>query len=85
MSFLFGTKSIMPYRLVYVVGFFLAAIADTTLIWQIAAITMVVMTLPNLLGLMVMRKEIRQEIRDYWTGFSKAHPDAPNPAPKDNG
>ncbi|MBL6719224.1 MAG: sodium:alanine symporter family protein [Pseudomonadales bacterium] len=85
MTFLFGTKSIMPYRLVYVVGFFLAAIADTTLIWQIAAITMVVMTLPNLLGLMVMRKEIRQEIRNYWTGFSKAHPDAPNPAPKDTG
>lgn len=83
MTFLFGTKSIMPYRLVYVVGFFLAAIADTTLIWQIAAITMVVMTLPNLLGLMVMRQEIRQEIREYWAGFSKAHPDAPNPAPKD--
>ena len=83
MNFLFGTKSIMPYRLVYVVGFFLAAIADTTLIWQIAAITMVVMTLPNLLGLVVMRQEIRQEIREYWTGFSKAHPDAPNPAPKD--
>lgn len=83
MTFLFGTKSIMPYRLVYVVGFFLAAIADTTLIWQIAAITMVVMTLPNLLGLMVMRQEIRQEIREYWAGFSKAHPDAPNPTPKD--
>ena len=83
MTFLFGTNSIMPYRLVYVVGFFLAAIADTTLIWQIAAITMVVMTLPNLLGLMVMRQEIRQEIREYWAGFSKAHPDAPNPAPKD--
>ncbi|MEC8716857.1 MAG: sodium:alanine symporter family protein [Pseudomonadota bacterium] len=83
MTFLFGTKSIMPYRLVYVVGFFLAAIADTTLIWQIAAITMVVMTLPNLLGLMVMRQEIRQEIREYWAGFSKAHPGAPNPAPKD--
>ena len=83
MTFLFGTNSIMPYRLVYVVGFFLAAIADTTLIWQIAAITMVVMTLPNLLGLVVMRQEIRQEIREYWTGFSKAHPDAPNPAPKD--
>lgn len=83
MTFLFGTKSIMPYRLVYVVGFFLAAIADTTLIWQIAAITMVVMTLPNLLGLVVMRQEIRQEIREYWAGFSKAHPGAPNPAPKD--
>ena len=44
---------------------------------------MVVMTLPNLLGLIVMRQEIRQEIHEYRAGLSKAHPDAPNPAPKD--
>jgi AGCS family alanine or glycine:cation symporter len=79
MTYLFGAKSVMPYRLVYVVGFFLAAIADTTLIWQIAAVTMVVMTLPNLFGLMMMRKEIRSEIGSYWTAFRSEFPDAPAP------
>ncbi|MEE4300980.1 MAG: AGCS family amino acid carrier protein [Pseudomonadales bacterium] len=79
MTYLFGARSVMPYRLVYIVGFFLAAIADTTLIWQIAAITMVVMTLPNLVGLVMMRTEIRQEITDYWRGFRKEFPEAPHP------
>lgn len=79
MTYLFGAKSVMPYRLVYVVGFFLAAIADTTLIWQIAAVTMVIMTLPNLFGLMMMRKEIRSEIGSYWTSFRSEFPDAPAP------
>ena len=79
MTYLFGARSIMPYRLVYIVGFFLAAIADTTLIWQIAAITMVVMTLPNLVGLVLMRTEIREEIRSYWRGFAVEFPDAPRP------
>ena len=79
MTYLFGAKSVMPYRLVYVVGFFLAAIADTTLIWQIAAVTMVIMTLPNLFGLMMMRKEIRGEIGSYWTTFRSEFPDAPAP------
>ena len=70
----------MPYRLVYIVGFFLAAIADTTLIWQIAAITMVVMTLPNLVGLVMMRAEIRDEIASYWRGFRTEFPNAPRPS-----
>ena len=79
MTYLFGARSVMPYRLVYIVGFFLAAIADTTLIWQIAAITMVVMTLPNLVGLVMMRREVRSEITDYWANFRKEFPDAPHP------
>ena len=40
---------------------------------------MVVMTLPNLLGLVVMRQEIRQEIREYWTGFSRLTPTRQTP------
>jgi AGCS family alanine or glycine:cation symporter len=79
MTYLFGAKAVMPYRLVYVVGFFLAAIADTTLIWQIAAITMVVMTIPNLFGLLVMRREIKGEIDDYWRNFRDEFPEAPAP------
>jgi AGCS family alanine or glycine:cation symporter len=79
MTYLFGAKAVMPYRLVYVVGFFLAAIADTTLIWQIAAITMVVMTIPNLFGLLMMRREIKGEIDDYWRNFRDEFPEAPAP------
>ena len=42
--YLFGPKGILPYRLAYVIGFFVASFADTTVIWTFAAITVAFMT-----------------------------------------
>ncbi|MEC8501480.1 MAG: sodium:alanine symporter family protein, partial [Pseudomonadota bacterium] len=58
--YLVGTRWVMPYRVLYVGGFFVATIADTSLIWLISAITVALMTLPNLIGIMMMRKEVKQ-------------------------
>ncbi|MCL4159993.1 UNVERIFIED_CONTAM: hypothetical protein GTU68_026374 [Idotea baltica] len=63
--YLFGIKGILPFRLVYLTGFFLASFADTTIIWTIAAITVVFSTLPNLLCMLMMRKEIKTMVNDY--------------------
>jgi AGCS family alanine or glycine:cation symporter len=65
-TYLVGTRWVTPYRWVYVAGFFLATIADTSLIWLLSAITLALMTLPNLLGLVLMRKEIRALTERYW-------------------
>ena len=64
-TYLVGTQWIMPYRALYVVGFFLATIVDTSLIWLISAITLALMTLPNLVGLVLLRREIRSELQSY--------------------
>ena len=69
MTFLFGTRSVMPYRFIYVIGFFLATIVDTSLIWLISAVTLALMTIPNLVGLMLMRKEIKALTNTYWSKF----------------
>lgn len=66
MTYLLGPKSVMPYRIVYVAGFFYAAYADTTIIWNLALITIVLMTVPNLFGLLFMHKEMKQTVTDYW-------------------
>ncbi len=66
MTYLFGAAAVMPYRVVYVIGFFLATIADTSMIWLISAVTLALMTLPNLLGLVLMRGEIRELANGYW-------------------
>lgn len=66
MTYLLGPKSVMPYRIVYVAGFFYAAFADTTIIWNLALITIVLMTAPNLFGLLFMHKEMKQTVTDYW-------------------
>ena len=66
MTYLLGPKSVLPYRVVYVAGFFYAAFADTTVIWNLALITIVLMTVPNLFGLLFMHKEMKQTVTDYW-------------------
>ena len=66
MTYLLGPKSVLPYRIVYVAGFFYAAFADTTIIWNLALITIVLMTAPNLFGLLFMHKEMKKSVTDYW-------------------
>lgn len=67
-TYLVGVRWIQPFRVVYCLGFFVAAIADTTVVWNIAAVGIVVMTLPNLFAIMLLRREVREMVRDYWVG-----------------
>lgn len=73
--YLFGTKYVIWFRIVFVVAFFLASFTDTTIIWSLSYITITFMTIPNLLGLWLMRKDIKQTIADYWADFSVKHPE----------
>ena len=66
MTYLLGPKSVFPYRVVYVLAFFYAALADTTVIWNLSLITIVLMTAPNLVGISLMHKEMKQTVKDYW-------------------
>ena len=66
-TYLVGSNWVMPYRLLYVSGFFLATVVDTSLIWLISAITVALMTLPNLIGILLKAQEIKQMTREYWS------------------
>lgn len=74
MTYLFGVKAVMPYRIVYVIGFFVASVADTSLIWLISAITLAMMTLPNLFASLMLFREMKSTIADYWKKFDEEHP-----------
>jgi AGCS family alanine or glycine:cation symporter len=69
-TYLVGTRWVMPYRMLYVLCFFLATIVDTEDIWLIAQITLALMALPNLIGIMLLRKEMKQTVADYWRDFN---------------
>jgi alanine or glycine:cation symporter, AGCS family len=69
--YLFGFKAVMPYRILYCFAFFIASFIDTTLVWNIAAVAIVLMTLPNLVGIMLMRKEMKALVNDYWDEYKK--------------
>jgi AGCS family alanine or glycine:cation symporter len=71
MTYLLGPRSVMPYRVIYCAGFFWAAISDTTLVWALSAVAIVVMTLPNLFGIMMLRKEMKESVNEYWDKVKK--------------
>ena len=64
-TYLFGVKYVNYYRILYVIGFFLAAIVDTTIVWTFAGIAIALMTLPNLIGIFLLRKDMKDSIADY--------------------
>ncbi len=66
MTYLLGPRSIMPYRVIYVAGFVWASFSDTTLVWALSAVAIVVMTLPNLFGIVLLSKEMKVTVDDYW-------------------
>ena len=63
--YLVGTKYVKAYLLIYVIGFFIASFTDTTLIWAISGIMIALMTIPNLVGILFMHKEIKTELKTF--------------------
>ncbi|MDF9795875.1 hypothetical protein OKW21_001138 [Catalinimonas alkaloidigena] len=74
-TYLFGVKYVNIFRIFYVVGFFLASFADTTIIWTLSGIAIALMTLPNLLGILLLSKDMKNTVKEYWTGFHEEYPD----------
>lgn len=78
-TFLLGSGAVKYYRIVYVVAFFFAAFTDTTIIWTLSSITIAVMTLPNLFGILYLRKDMKATIDDFWVNFKKEYPEEKTP------
>ncbi|HET8858357.1 amino acid carrier protein [Marivirga sp.] len=79
MTYLFGPKSVIYYRIVYVVAFFFAAFQDTTIIWTLSAITIALMTIPNLIGILWLRKDMKKTIGEYGDFFEENFPGEKHP------
>ncbi len=78
-TFLFGSKYVIFYRFLYVVGFFFAGFTDTTIIWNLSLLTVVFMAIPNLFGILLLRREVKSTIKSYWVDFKSEHPDVKIP------
>ncbi|MGO0106818.1 alanine/glycine:cation symporter family protein [Streptococcus suis] len=65
-EFLFGTKSILPYRLAFIAMVALGGFLKLDLIWTIADIVNGLMALPNLIALLALSPVIIKETRQYF-------------------
>ena len=57
---LFGEKWVLHYRVIYVGAFFTASIIDTKIVWDIATVIGPIATVPNLIAILLLRREIKE-------------------------
>jgi AGCS family alanine or glycine:cation symporter len=69
-TFLFGSRYVIYYHIVYVIGFFVASFTDTTIIWTFSGITIALMTIPNLFGILLLHREMKDTVHKYWRDFT---------------
>lgn len=74
-TYLLGPSAVLPYRVVYIAAFFVASFTDATVIWNLAYVTVAIMTIPNLIGILILHKDMKQTVADYWKHFNKNQAD----------
>lgn len=65
MEYLFGVRSITPYRIIYTLLVFPGAILSLEMIWDFANITNGLMAFPNLIGLFCLAKIVSVETKSF--------------------
>ncbi len=73
-TYLFGMKGVIWYRIIYVAGFFFASFTDTTIIWTLSGITIALMTIPNLFGILILSKEMKTEVNLFFDEYLQKFP-----------
>ncbi|MBI1183519.1 amino acid carrier protein [bacterium] len=73
-TYLIGSKGILPFRILYILGFFLASFTDTQIIWTFSGIAIALMTLPNLIGIFWLRQDMKRTLKEYWEDFDSIFP-----------
>ena len=64
-SYLFGTRAILPYRLLWLVSAYFGAIGSLHLVWDIADTLNGLMALPNLVALLVLGGVVVRSLKDF--------------------
>ncbi len=65
-SFLFGTKSIMPYRVLWILAIYLGATAELDFIWLVADTLNAMMAIPNLIALILLSPIVFKLTREFF-------------------
>jgi AGCS family alanine or glycine:cation symporter len=67
MEYLFGPKTITPYRWVWVAAVMVGSVASLQIVWTFADIANALMAVPNLISLLLLSPVIVSETKDYFS------------------
>lgn len=82
-TYLFGTKAIKPYQIVFIIALFLGAVGIGDTVWIFADITNALMVVPNLIVVLLLSSVIAKGTRHYvWDGNIDEQDTTPIPVEK---
>lgn len=70
-KFLFGTKGLMPYRIIVIVFILLGSVLAVDIVWDLADLFNGLMVLPNIVGLLILSPQVVKILKEYESGFLK--------------
>lgn len=65
-TYLFGQRGVMPYRIVFTVVHFLASIFSLEVVWGFGDVALGLMAIPNLFTILFLSREVARDSRDYF-------------------
>jgi len=79
-EYLFGTKAVFPYRILWVIGVMVGSVVVPQMVWDFADIANACMAVPNLIALIALNGVVVAETKKYL--WDKTDSDRDNPAQK---
>jgi len=70
-AFLFGDKSSMVYRILFLVMTFMGSVLTSTNILDMSDLMILGMAFPNILGLYILSGDVRRDLDEYWSSYKK--------------
>lgn len=61
----FGVKAVAPYRILWVVGVFIAPMVPLDVLWSVADLCNATLAVPNVLSLFMLRNVVKEESEKY--------------------
>jgi AGCS family alanine or glycine:cation symporter len=71
-QYLFGVKSILPFRVLWVIAIYFGAIADLGYIWLLADTLNALMALPNLIALLLLSPIVFKVTKEFFDSNGKS-------------
>jgi alanine or glycine:cation symporter, AGCS family len=68
-SYLFGDRSSMIYRVLFIMMVFLGSIVSSTNVLKLSDLMILGMAFPNILGILFLTGDVKRDLDDYWTRY----------------
>ena len=70
-QYLFGTKAIKGYRMIYICFVMLGTIVSLDLVWAVSDVFNALMAIPNLIGILLLSRHVQKETNDFMIDYQK--------------